>query len=150
LNFSQVYVDVDDDWLVYIDYDTDFNYYFKLLKSEHYSWFNCYFIFDNMGGETILSDLDFLNVIRYNTFDVRNFKYSYKSISYKKKYRSGDYYFFYFFNSVYTKGHNLKHNLKLLNSGTYNIFNNNESLQKLNKVKASYHIAFERQKGIKK
>jgi len=37
LSFSQVYASIDDDWLVYVDYDTDFNYYFRLLKSEHYS-----------------------------------------------------------------------------------------------------------------
>jgi hypothetical protein len=147
LSFSQVYASIDDDWLVYVDYDTDFNYYFRLLKSEHYSWFNCYFIFDHLGGETVLSSLDFLNVIKYNTFDQRNLKYSYRDNFYKKKYKSGDYFFSYYFNSEYIKAHNIKRNLKLLSGNTYNIFNNHESLQKLNKVKASYYIALKNKKN---
>lgn len=34
LNFITVHTDVDNEWLLYIDYDTDSNFYFRLLKSE--------------------------------------------------------------------------------------------------------------------
>jgi hypothetical protein len=140
LNFFTVQNDIDDEWLMHIDYDTDSNFYFKLLKGEYYLWFNCYFFFNFNGGEVILNELDFLDIIVYNTFDLRNLKYIYRDINYKEEYIKDDYFFLYQFNDEYIKKYNLKHNLKLLNNNTYNILNNPDNLQKLNNIKKYYYI----------
>ena len=140
LNFFSVYLDVDDEWYVYTDYDTDSNFYFKLLKGEYYLWFNCYFFFNFNGGETILNELEFLDIIAYNIFDARNLKYSYKDIFYRNEYNKEDYFYLYQFNNIYLKRYNLKYNLKLLNKETYNVLNNFDNLQKLNNKKKYYYI----------
>lgn len=134
-NFLSINLDIDDEWYIYTDYDTDSNFYFKLLKSEHYLWFNCYFFFNFYGGETILNELEFLDIIAYNMFDNRNLKYFYKDIYYKNEYNKEDYYYLYQFNNIYIKRYNLKYNLKLLNNDTYNILTNLDNLQKLNNKK---------------
>jgi len=146
LNFFTLPSDVDDEWLMHVDYDTDSNFHFKLLKSEYYLWFNCYFFFNFNGGEVLLNDLDFLDIISYNMFDLRNFKYVYKNISYKETYDNNDSYFLYQFNDIYLKEYNLKRNLELLNNNTYNILNNLDNLQKLNNKKKKYYIKKECQK----
>jgi len=126
--------------LLYIDYDTDSNFYFRLLKGEWYLWFNCYFFFNLNGGETIINELDFLDVIAYNAFDKRNLRYLYRRISFKHSYSKGDYFFLYQFNNQYTKRHNLKRNLELLGERTYNILNNSDCVDELNNKKKYYHI----------
>ena len=115
---------------MHVDYDTDSNFTFKLLKSEYYLWFNCYFFFSFNGGEALLNDLDCLDIIFYNTFDLRNLKYVYKDISYKEVYDKDDSFFLY--NSMYLKEYNLKRNLKLLDKNTFNILNNLDNIKKLN------------------
>jgi hypothetical protein len=140
LNFFTVLTDIDDEWFIYIDYDTDSNLYFRLLKGEYYLWFNCYFFFNFNGGETILNELDFLDIIIYNIFDIRNLKYAYKDIYYKNKYNKNDYFYLYQFNNIYKKRYNLKYNLKLLNKNTYNVLNNSDKLLKLNEKKKYYYI----------
>jgi hypothetical protein len=140
LNFFTIQTNIDDEWYVYIDYDTDANFYFRLLKGEYYLWFNCYFFFNFNGGETILNELDFLDIIIYNMFDIRNLKYAYKDIIYKSEYNKNDYFYLYQFNNIYKKKYNLKYNLKLLNKNTYNILNNVDNLQKLNEKKKYYYI----------
>jgi len=126
---------IDEEWLIYIDYDTDANYYFRLLKGEHYLWFNCYFYFFYYGGETFISDIDCLDAIVYNTFDIRNFKYLYKNIFYKENYNKDNYFFLYQFNNIYKNRYNLNYNLKLLNKDTYSILNNSDKLNKLKVLK---------------
>jgi hypothetical protein len=140
LNFFSVHIDVDNEWLLYVDYDTDSNFYFRLLKGEWYLWFNCYFFFNFNGGETIVNELDFLDIIAYNAFDMRNFRYLYRGILFKQQYDKNDYFFLYQFNNLYIKRYNLKRNLKLLNNNTYNVLNNSSNLDRLYNKKKYYYI----------
>lgn len=130
----------DDEWLVYIDYDTDSNYYFRLLKGEHHLWFNCYFYFFFYGGEVFISDIDCLDVIAYNIFNIKNFRYLYKNIFYKEKYYKENYFFLYQFNDIYKRRYNLNHSLKLLNKDTYSILNNVDKLNELKNLKKNIYI----------
>jgi len=140
LHFLTINVDIDDEWLLYIDYDTDSNFYFKLLKGEYYLWYNCYFYFYFNGGSALINELDFLDIIAYKMFDLRNLKYSYKNISYKYYYNEADYFFLYKFEDLYKKKYNLRYNLKLINKDTYNILNNPDNLCKLSNRKKHYYI----------
>jgi hypothetical protein len=139
LFFLAINEEIDDEWLTYIDYDTDSNYYFKNLKGEFYLWFGCYFIFHSEGGDTILHDLDFLDIIMYNMFDKKNFKYIYKSIDYKVEYNKSNYFYLYQYNRLYVKNYNLKHNLKLFNKNTFNILSNTDKIERLNNIKKYYY-----------
>ena len=139
LSFFLVSNDVDDEWLMHIDYDTDSNFYFKLSKGEYYLWLNCYFFFDFNGGDAILNELDFLDIIIYNTFDPRNLKYIYKSASYKDNYNKDDFFFLHQFDNIYIKRYNLKRNVQFLNKDTYNILNNADNLQELSNRKKYYY-----------
>jgi len=120
---------------MHIDYDTDSTFYFQLAKGEYYLWYNSRFFFYFHGGETILNDFDFIDIILYKVFDYCNFKYIYKDILYKHFYSNDDYYFLYEFNNIYLKKYNLKYNVKLLNKFTYNILNNFDNCERLNNKK---------------
>lgn len=139
LLFFIVNEEIDDEWLTHIDYDTDSNYYFKLWKGDFYLWYNCYFIFNAEGGETILHDLDFLDLIAYNMFDKKNFKYLYKSLDYNIKYDKNSNFYLYQYNRTYIKNYNLKRNVKLFNKGTFNILSNVDKISQLNNRKKYYY-----------
>src|SRR6185295_7360376 len=102
---------IDDEWLTYMDFDSDANFYFRLSKGEHYLWFNCYFYFFFYGGEVFISDIDCLDAIVYNTHDIRNFRCLYKNIFYKENYDKENYFFLYQFDDVYKRKYNLNYNL---------------------------------------
>lgn len=140
INMSSISLNEEDEWGMHIDYDTDSTFYFQLWKGEYYLWFNCYFFFYFHGGTTILNELDFLDLILYKIFDLRNLKYSYKDSYYKVIYNKKAYYFLYEFNKLYLKRYNLKRNIKLLNTNTYNIFANYDNLLKFDDLKKIIYI----------
>lgn len=122
-----------------MDYDTDANFYFRVSKGEYYLWLNCYFFYFFYGGETFISDSDFLDGIVYNAFDVRNFRCLYKNIHYKEAYDKDDYFFLYQFDDIYESRYNLKYSLKLLNKETFSVLNSADKLDKLNSLKKYYY-----------
>jgi hypothetical protein len=71
---------------------------------------------------------------------MRNFRYLYKCISFKQQYNKNDYFFLYQFGNLYSKRYNLKRNLKLLNTRTYDVLNNSDCLDELHNKKKYYYI----------
>jgi len=140
LNAQAVNLDIDNEWNIHIDYDTDSTFYFQLVRGEYYLWYNCRFSFYFHGGETILNDFYFIDIILYKVFDYCNFKYIYKNILYKHIYSNNDYYFLYEFNNIYIKRYHLKYNVKLLDKSTYNILNNLDNIKILNNKKKYIYI----------
>jgi len=139
LFFLVVSDDENDMWLTHVDYDTDSNYYFKLLKGEFYLWYSCYFIFDKQGGQDLLHDSDFLDIIMYKMLDKKNFRYIYKSIDYKIEYNKNDYFYLYQYNNLYKKNYNLRLNIKFFNEDTFNILTNLDKIDQLKKKKKYYY-----------
>lgn len=135
LTFFTIYEEEEDDTGVHVDYDTDSTFYFSLIRGDFYLWYNCNFFFYFHGGNSILNDTDFLDIIVYKVFDYQNFKYSYKNSFYKVLYNNKNYYYLYEFNNIYLKRLNLKYNLNLLNLYTFNILNNSDTADKLNEKK---------------
>jgi hypothetical protein len=132
--FVNHHLDVDTEWEIHIDFDTDATLYYKTFKAYYYMLFNCNFHYFSDKGSDLLNNIEFSNIVLYQFFDYRNFKYLYKNNFYKKNYNKKDVtYYSFIFKKKYEKIYNKKSNFKLFNEKNFSVLTNMDEINNINK-----------------